>query len=75
MLLISIDGLRPDAIERFGASTLQRFIKQGSYTLAASTITSKRLPSHTSMLTGVAGGNYAWPIASGATKHAVHRQH
>jgi hypothetical protein len=52
-ILVSIDGLRPDAIEAFGATTLQRLIREGSYTLAASTITpSKTLPSHTSMLTG-----------------------
>jgi arylsulfatase A-like enzyme len=54
VLVISVDGLRPDAIDRFGASTLQRLMKEGSYTLAASTITpSKTLPSHTSMLTGL----------------------
>lgn len=54
VLVISVDGLRPDAIERFGASTLQRLIREGSYTLAASTILpSMTLPSHTSMLTGL----------------------
>jgi predicted AlkP superfamily pyrophosphatase or phosphodiesterase len=53
IVLVSIDGLRPDAIETYGASTLQRLMREGSYTLAASTITpSKTLPSHTSMLTG-----------------------
>jgi predicted AlkP superfamily pyrophosphatase or phosphodiesterase len=53
VLLVSIDGLRPDAIQRFDAPTLQRLVREGSYTLAASTITpSKTLPSHTSMLTG-----------------------
>jgi predicted AlkP superfamily pyrophosphatase or phosphodiesterase len=52
-VLVSIDGLRPDAIQTFGAPTLQRLMREGSYTLAASTITpSKTLPSHTSMLTG-----------------------
>jgi predicted AlkP superfamily pyrophosphatase or phosphodiesterase len=53
VVLVSIDGLRPDAIERFAAPTLQRLTREGSYTLGASTITpSKTLPSHTSMLTG-----------------------
>ena len=53
VVLVSVDGLRPDAIEAFGATTLQRLVREGSYTLAASTITpSKTLPSHTSMLTG-----------------------
>jgi predicted AlkP superfamily pyrophosphatase or phosphodiesterase len=53
VLLVSIDGLRPDAIHAFHAPTLQRLIREGSYTLSASTIVpSKTLPSHTSMLTG-----------------------
>jgi arylsulfatase A-like enzyme len=54
VVIISIDGLRPDAIEKFGARTLQRLMREGSYTLQAQTISpSKTLPSHTSMLTGV----------------------
>lgn len=54
VVIISLDGLRPDAIARFGASTLQRMMREGSYTLSAQTILpSKTLPSHTSMLTGV----------------------
>lgn len=53
MVLISIDGLRPDAIAHFGAPTLQRLIAEGSHTLSAETVLpSKTLPSHTSMLTG-----------------------
>lgn len=53
VVLISIDGLRPDAIDRFTTPTLRRLMREGSYTLAASTIMpSKTLPSHTSMLTG-----------------------
>jgi arylsulfatase A-like enzyme len=53
VVLVSIDGLRPDAIDRFGASTLQRLVREGSYSLAATTISpSRTLPSHTSMLTG-----------------------
>jgi predicted AlkP superfamily pyrophosphatase or phosphodiesterase len=53
VLLVSIDGLRPDAIERFGAPTLQRLMQEGSYSLSAQTIMpSKTLPSHTSMLSG-----------------------
>lgn len=53
VVVVSIDGLRPDAIRAFGALTLQRLMKGGSYTLDARTIgLSKTLPSHTSMLTG-----------------------
>jgi len=53
VVLVSIDGLRPDAIGAFEARTLQRLVREGSYTFAATTILpSKTLPSHTSMLTG-----------------------
>ena len=54
VILVSIDGLRPDAIEQFKAANLQRLIREGSYSLSARTIMpSTTLPSHTSMLTGV----------------------
>jgi arylsulfatase A-like enzyme len=53
VLLVSIDGLRPDALSMFEAPTLNRIMREGSYSLSATTITpSKTLPSHTSMLTG-----------------------
>jgi predicted AlkP superfamily pyrophosphatase or phosphodiesterase len=53
VVVVSIDGLRPDAIRAYHAPTLQRLMREGSYTLSASTIfPSKTLPSHTSMLTG-----------------------
>lgn len=54
VVIISLDGLRPDAIQEFGAKTILRLMREGSYTLNAQTILpSKTLPSHTSMLTGV----------------------
>jgi predicted AlkP superfamily pyrophosphatase or phosphodiesterase len=54
VLIISVDGLRPDAIEQFGATTIQRLMREGSYAPDAQTILpSTTLPSHTSMLTGV----------------------
>ena len=54
VVLVSIDGLRPDAIPTFETPTLRRLIREGSSTLSASTILpSKTLPSHTSMLTGL----------------------
>ena len=53
VIVVSVDGLRPDAINTFNAPTLQRLMREGSYALSASTIDlSKTLPSHTSMLTG-----------------------
>jgi len=53
VVLVSIDGLRPDAIDHFKATTLQRLIREGSSSMTARTIMpSTTLPSHTSMLTG-----------------------
>jgi predicted AlkP superfamily pyrophosphatase or phosphodiesterase len=54
VVIISVDGLRPDAIEKFAPPTLQRLMREGSYAPDAQTILpSTTLPSHTSMLTGV----------------------
>lgn len=54
VIVISIDGLRPDAIAAAGAVTLQRMVREGSFSAQAQTIPlSKTLPSHTSMVTGV----------------------
>jgi predicted AlkP superfamily pyrophosphatase or phosphodiesterase len=54
VVVISIDGLRPDAIAKYDARTIERLMKGGSFTLEAKTIfPSKTLPSHTSMLTGL----------------------
>lgn len=54
LIVISIDGLRPDAIERFKVPTLARLMREGRHASNAQTITlSLTLPSHTSMLTGV----------------------
>lgn len=53
VIIVSIDGLRPDAIEEYDLQTLKRLMSGGSYALDARTILpSKTLPSHTSMLTG-----------------------
>jgi len=54
VIVISIDGLRPDAIAKYQAATLERLMRSGRYSLSAQTISiSNTLPSHTSMLTGV----------------------
>ena len=59
VIVISIDGLRPDAITKFHATTLQRLMKEGRYSLTAQTIPlSLTLPSHTSMLTGVGSATH-----------------
>ncbi len=57
VVLISCDGLRPDAVEFLGEKelpNLYRFIKEGSYTHNARTDAdfTITLPNHTSMITG-----------------------
>ncbi|MGE5178256.1 MAG: alkaline phosphatase family protein [Bacteroidota bacterium] len=54
VLLVSIDGLRPDALLRADAPVIRGLMKRGSYTFwAQTTDMAVTLPSHTSMLTGV----------------------
>jgi len=54
VLIISVDGLRPDAIAAAPMPNLQAFMQIGAYTLTAqTTFPSATLPSHTSMLTGL----------------------
>ncbi len=54
VVIVSVDGLRPDAIARYRAGTMRRLLREGRGTLDARTILpSKTLPSHTAMLTGV----------------------
>jgi len=53
VIVISVDGLRPDAIEPAGAMHLQGLIRRGAFCPKAETVNpSVTLPSHTSMLTG-----------------------
>lgn len=54
VIVISVDGLRPDAIDAAGAASLKNLIERGAYCAKAQTIRpSITLPSHTSMLTGL----------------------
>jgi predicted AlkP superfamily pyrophosphatase or phosphodiesterase len=54
VLIISVDGLRPDCALRAEMPTLRRLMAEGAYTFwAKTTAVSVTLPSHTSMLTGV----------------------
>jgi predicted AlkP superfamily pyrophosphatase or phosphodiesterase len=54
VIVISVDGLRPDAIATYGAQTIGRLEREGATSLEARTILpSLTLPSHASMLTGV----------------------
>ncbi len=53
VLIISVDGLRPDAIALAPMPNLMRLMQTGAYSLKAQTIfPSVTLPSHASMLTG-----------------------
>ena len=54
VIVISIDGLRADAIARYQPTTLLRLQQEGAFGTAQTIFPSKTLPSHTSMLTGVA---------------------
>src|SRR5688500_17801956 len=68
VVVISVDGLRPDAIGEYGAATLQRRMREGGYSVSASTIfPSKTLPSHTSMLTGLPPEQHGVLWNTGAT--------
>ena len=54
VVLISVDGLRPDAINRDNAPHIYQLLQQGHYYTHAKTIgRSLTLPSHASMLTGL----------------------
>ncbi len=53
VIIVSIDGLRPDAITTYATPTLDQLMRTGRYTLTARTVVpSKTVPAHTSMLTG-----------------------
>jgi predicted AlkP superfamily pyrophosphatase or phosphodiesterase len=59
VLLISIDGLRPDLALRANMPTLRGMLRDGAYTFwAKTTAVSITLPSHTSMTTGVTPGKH-----------------
>ncbi len=54
VVIIVVDGLRPDALKQAKAPALEGLIKRGSFTMKAQTVTpSLTLPAFTSMLTGL----------------------
>lgn len=54
VLLVSVDGMRPDGMMEADTPTIDALIANGAYTLAARTVMpSVTLPCHTSMLRGV----------------------
>jgi arylsulfatase A-like enzyme len=77
VVIISVDGLRPDAIVAADAPNLDQLITQGSYCPHAQTIkTSVTLPSHASMVSGMVEEKHGflwstpyigWPGMAGPT--------
>lgn len=54
VILVVADGLRPDAIAKFNLVSIRRMMRQGSFTMAATTVTpSVTAAAMTSLLTGV----------------------
>ena len=54
VVVVSIDGARPDGILQAATPTITRLWKQGAYSFRVQTISpSTTLPAHTSMLTGI----------------------
>lgn len=54
VLIVSVDGLRPDVLLRADAPAVRSLLARGAFTLWARTVPAAiTLPSHTSMLTGV----------------------
>jgi arylsulfatase A-like enzyme len=63
VMVISVDGLRPDLLARAYAPNVRGLMNAGSFTLwARTTAAAITLPSHVSMLTGVTPGRHeiAW---------------
>ncbi|HTL27871.1 MAG TPA: ectonucleotide pyrophosphatase/phosphodiesterase, partial [Tepidisphaeraceae bacterium] len=60
VLIISVDGCRPDLIFRAHTPNIHKLIEEGSFTFwAKSTPMANTLPSHVSMLTGVGPARHA----------------
>ena len=81
MVIISVDGLRPDAIDFADAPTLDMLRAQGAYSpYAKTTLPSVTLPSHASMLSGMTPEHHGlmwgmpyigWPGLNGPTLFQV----
>ncbi len=59
IVIITVDGLRPDAITETDTPNIYSLLKKSSYTLKANTIEpSLTLPAHTSLVTGLSPENF-----------------
>jgi predicted AlkP superfamily pyrophosphatase or phosphodiesterase len=78
VVVVSIDGARPDALLVAKTPTITRLWKEGSYSFRAQTISpSTTLPAHTSMLTGISPDRHGerdnnwWPGEATVTAETV----
>jgi hypothetical protein len=81
VVIISVDGLRPDALELADTPTLDSLIARGAYSNHAQTVyISETLPSHASMLSGMVPEKHGilwglpymgWPGMNGPTLFSV----
>ncbi|MFH1024414.1 MAG: alkaline phosphatase family protein [Planctomycetota bacterium] len=81
-VIVSLDGLRPDAIPKAEAPVLQGLIRQGAFAKARGTMPTDTLPSHVSLVTGLEarrhgvdwndsrGGNVEFPTVFSTVKQA-----
>lgn len=84
VVIISIDGLRPDALDQANAPALHGLRARGAYSASAQTVKiSETLPSHASMLGGMIPEKHgilwglpyiAWPGMNGPTLFSVARE-
>src|SRR5690606_25826447 len=59
VLLVSVDGMRPDSLEKAGHPMIARMLREGSYSLKAQTVMpSVTLPCHMSMFHSVPPGRH-----------------
>jgi arylsulfatase A-like enzyme len=71
VVVISVDGLRPDVLLRAYAPNVRALMRSGSFTMwARTTAVAVTLPSHVSMMTGVTPGRHgiAWNSALPLTR-------
>jgi hypothetical protein len=81
VVIITIDGLRPDALDQADTPTLDKLRAKGAYSPNAQTVlTSSTLPSHASMLSGMVPAKHGilwntpyigWPGMNGPTLFSV----
>lgn len=73
VVIISVDGMRPDLMLRANMPNVRKLMAEGSYSMwAQTTEVSITLPSHTSMLTGVTPEVHGMTFNDDGPEEAVH---